>query len=46
VFVLSKPFQSSLLFVSEARAYPSKSLLRCSTLGQAAATNIILGILQ
>jgi len=33
VFVTGKPFQTSLVFVSEAKGYPSEAPLRFSTLG-------------
>jgi hypothetical protein len=32
-FVPGKPFQTSLIFVGKARAYPSEAPLRCSTQG-------------
>ncbi len=35
LFALSKPFQPSLIFFGKARAYPSESPFRCSTLGSA-----------
>jgi hypothetical protein len=44
VFVSSKPFQPSVMFVGEARANPSKVSFSCFTLGKALAlpTNIRL----
>jgi hypothetical protein len=32
VFVIGKPFQTSLMFAGEARAYPSEAPIGCSTL--------------
>ena len=37
MFVPSKPFQPSLIFVGKAGAYPSEQPFRCSTLGSAPA---------
>ncbi len=44
MFDPGKPFQSSLIFTSKARDYPSETPFRCSTLWYALAshTNIIL----
>ncbi len=44
VFVHLKPLQPSLMFAGKAGAYPSKTLIRCSTLGKLLAflINIIL----
>ncbi len=39
MFVPGKPFQSSLMFLGEAGAYPSKVPFRCSTLGLAPGLN-------
>ncbi len=35
VFAPGRPFQTSLMFVCKAVAYPSEAAFRCSTLGQA-----------
>jgi hypothetical protein len=35
MFVLNKPFQPSLIFAGNARAYPREELVKCFALGKA-----------